>query len=362
MRLGRPSLVLALVVPTVTGCGLLEGGSTVDDAFEALPADAVTVSFVDRGAMAERLDVEGTDPREVSDADVDDYGRLFQDEESAVAATALDPYLRDMKDAPINAFDVEWEARVFWGAGDSAAGATVWKVGDDLDFEALAADLEGKGYGASSAGDLTVYSIDAAESDEITATVGGTYPAPLMLNVLLDEDEEVVAAGTTPEALEDLAAVIADDSDSLADAGSMDDLLETAEDDPELAWMTTAEASVCIGSGPGFPEELADQYDGLGVPEARALFVAGDDADVLLALQFASADAAEDDLEEREALIEDGLDLRSQRPFDDLGDFSVDQDGEFVLIEEDFDGGARQATVAESASSGPGVCLAEDAG
>ena len=41
----------------------------------------------------------------------------------------------------------------------------VWKVGDDLDFDALAEDLEDKGYDKGESGDLPVYSVDPLAVD-----------------------------------------------------------------------------------------------------------------------------------------------------------------------------------------------------
>ena len=163
---------------------------------------------------------------------------------------------------------------------------------------------------------------------------------PIMLNVLLAEDEQIVAASPVDrETLADIAAVIRDDDDSLADAGGFDDLLDAAEDDPDIAWLTEDPAAVCAGA------------------VARALFVSGDDADVRLALQYDGEDDAKDDLEARKTLVEDGVDPLTRKPFDDLGDFELEQDGALLLIDEDFEGGARFAIQAERRGGGPGACV-----
>jgi len=368
MRLGRRSLVALTLVfaPALAGCELLDlrGGSTVEDAFEYLPADTLSVQFADRGAMAERLGVDDIDPRDVSRDDVDRYIEKLGDEDgTAVAATALAPYLHDLQGAPLNEFDIEWEAFATWGDADddSHRGATVWKVGDDLDFQALAEDLEDKGYDEGGAGDLPIYSITQAGVDVDTGTVGGVYPAPLMLNVLLDEDEQLVAAAVSTDALGDIADVVTDDADSLADDGGMDDLLDAADGDPELAALTAGGPTLCNGNRNGgpLPERLPDGYADLGRPDARALFVAGEDAKALLVLHYGSEDDAEADLDAREALVAEGVDIQTRESFDDLGHFSLEQDGDLVLIEEDFDGGPAQAVRAERSGSGPGVCVQE---
>lgn len=363
MRLGRPLVhpVLALVgvvAATLTGCGLFDRGSTLEDAFEYLPADTFSVAFADRQAMAERLGADDLDPRDVSDDDLDDYvTTLREEEDTAVAGTALSRYLQVMKDAPLNELDVSWEVQATWGddPADADGSATVWKVGDDLDFDALAEDLHAKGYDESSVGDLSAYSVEISAADD--GTIGGVYPAT-MLNVLLDEDEQLVVSAVDLRALEEVADVVADDADSLADAGGMDDLVDAADGDPEVARLETEGSRVCFPTGQQLPDDLRAEYGDLGRPEARALFVSGDDdPPARLVLQYDDGDAAKDDLEARETLIEDGKELRSQRPFDDLGDFSVERDGDLLVIDEDFDGGPRQAVIAEESGGGPGTCF-----
>ena len=364
MRLGCRSLVALTLVsaPALAGCGLLDldGGPTVGDAFEYLPADTYQVRFADRAAMAERLGIDDIDPRDVSDSDIDDYVEP-QLTEDAVVSTAITPYLEAMKDAPLNDFDIEWQADATWGddPGSPTGSAFVWKVGDDVDFDALAEDLEDKGYDKGSAGDLPTYSVDLSEADPETGLVGGVYPLP-MLDVLLDEDDQIVAAGVgSADSLSDIADVIADDADSLADDGGMDDLVEAADGDPELAWLTIAGPSLCPGLGRPLPKDIRHEYADLGRPESRALFISGDDPEALLALQYGSEDQAKDDLEAREALVDEGVDIQTRTSFDELGDFSFEQDGDLLLIEEDFDGGPAQAARAERSGGGPGVCVPE---
>jgi len=367
MRLGRrvPTAALALALafaPTLAGCGLLDldGGSTLEDAFEYLPADTFSVEFADRGSMAERLGVDDIDPRDVRDSDLDDVLAAFKEErETTLATTELTAWLQAMKDAPLNDFDVEWQAFAAWGDADEDIGdlaATVWKVGDDVDFDALADDLKEKGYDVGSSGDLPMYSIDLSEADT-AGLVGGVYPAPLMLNVMLDKDDEIVVVAPTPDPLGDVADVIADDTDSLADdSGGMGDLLDAADGDPELAVLTAGGPGLCDDGGGPLPEQLQDEYGDLGRPDARALFVAGEDPKALLVLQYGSEDDAKADLDAREALIDEGVDIQTRESFDDLGHFSLEQDGDLVLIDEDFDGGPVQALRAERARGGPGVC------
>lgn len=349
-----------MAAPTLTGCGLFDGGSNVEDVFEYVPANTFQVRFSDRGVMAERLGVDDVDPRDVSDGDIDDYLEALEDEGyegegyggDDVAATALTDYLKAMKDAPLNDFDIEWEAYAAWGddPAEPDGEVHVWKVGDDVDFEDLADDLDDKGYDEERSAGSSIYTADPAAIDRRN-TFDGVYPA-VMRSALLDEDNRLVVASYAPEPLEAIAEVIADDSDSLADGGEMDDLLDAAADDPEIAWLTNGGPSLCSASEPPIPEELRAEYDELGRPSARAIFVPGSDGPAVVALLFDSEDAAEDDLAARERLV---------RGLTDLGDFEVSRDGALVVIEEDFADGAEQALAAESLGNGPGFCLQEAA-
>lgn len=355
--LARPVFALVLLVsPTLTGCGLFDEGSTAEEAFEYLPADTFSVEFADRGAMAERLGVDDIDPRDVSDEDLEDYREVLlrkdeDDESYAAATTRLTPFYENLRDAPLNDFDIEWEASASWGddAEDADGRATVWKVGDDLDFDHLAEDLESRGYQR----DGSLLSLDVDDLD-FDGTVDGVYPGAHMLNVLLDEEENVIAVAGAVDALGDIADVIADDADSLADEGAMDDLIDAAEDDLEVAWLRSG-SEVCHTRDRPLAEDLAAAYDDLGRPEARAVLVSGGD-EVVVALRYDNDDAAEDDLEARQALVEDGVDPVTAEPYDELGDFSFERDGELILIDADYDKGVRQALQAELRGGGPAVC------
>ncbi|KAA1426030.1 hypothetical protein [Nocardioides antri] len=362
MRLGRPvlrpaSALVVVLAPTLAGCGLFDRGSSVEEAFEYVPADTYQVRFADREAWAERISTDDLDPRDLSESDVEDYlGAALEHSDDAVSFTELSPHLRAMRDAPFNDVDVQWEIQATWGDPDEPGGgsAFVWKVGDDVDFDALAEDLVDKGYDDQGDGDLAIYSTDVSEASE-TGKHGGVYPL-VMSNVLLDEDEQIVAGSiSSPEPLRDVADVITDDADSLADDGRMNDLLDAADGDPELALMTTGGEAGCALGG-RLDERQRAIYDDLGRPEARALLVYGEDPEVLLALQYDSDDAAEDDVAAREDLVQDGVDPITAQPFAELGDFDLERAGDLVLIAEDFAGGAASAVQAEQSGGGPGAC------
>ncbi|KAA1418992.1 hypothetical protein F0U44_11035 [Nocardioides humilatus] len=328
-RLRHSALALTVAVaPLLSGCALIDllgGESSIEKSFEYLPADTFQVLF--------------TDADVADDLDPSELGR----------------YAETMEDARFNQGDVEWEAWAAWGEpGDSEQTAAVWKVEDDTDLDALADDLEAHGYTKDRVDGRDLFSIEPSSVAE-----DSPYPVPLLLNVLIDEDEQVVAGAPDAASLEDVAAVIGDDDDSLADDGGFDDLLDAADDDPEVAWLTRAGFAVCLTNDRGVPQDQRSAYADLGRPEARALFVS-DDADVRLALQFASEDDAKDDLDAREMLLDDGIDPVTRKPYDELGDYDLEQDDDRVVIDEDLEGSAAVAIRAERRGGGPGVCGPEE--
>ncbi|GAA4091008.1 hypothetical protein GCM10023066_28020 [Nocardioides kongjuensis] len=246
-NLGRLALSTALLGASLSGCALLDGSSRLEEALEYLPADATTVTFVDRAAIAER--VGDGDPETA-------YG------------TELSRWSAVMGDAAFDDSDVEWEAVA---NGDGLG--RVWKMSDDLDFDAVAADLEDAGFERSGSADRPVFEADLADADE-TGLIGGRYPAAPLLTLALVPDEELIVSGSDVPALLD---VVTDDTDSLADAGSFGDLVDEAEDQDGLEYAALTLEPACGGSGRLSPEQAAQQYGGLLHPDAMALFVTADE-------------------------------------------------------------------------------------
>jgi len=180
---GRLSLLLVLLGPTSSGCALLDGSSRLEEALEYLPAASTTVAFTDGGND--------------------------QDWPALLADTGLD------------ATDVVWEAVATAADGS----ARVWKTVDDLDFDAVAARLAGAGHERSGAADRPTFTAGSA-------------------TLALVPDEELVVSGSDVDAL---LAVVTDDADSLADAGSLGDLLDHAGDQDalEYAALTLAPPDGC---------------------------------------------------------------------------------------------------------------------
>jgi hypothetical protein len=246
-NLGRLALSTALLGTSLSGCALLDGSSRLEEALEYLPADATTVTFVDRAALAERV---GDGEPETA------YG------------TELSRWSAVMEDAAFDDSDVEWEAIA---NGDGLA--RVWKMSDDLDFDAVAADLEDAGFERSGSADRPVFTADLADADE-TGLIGGRYPAAPLLSLALVPDEELIVSGSEVSALLD---VVTDHTDSLADAGSFGDLVDEADDQDALEYAGLSVAPACGGTGRLSPEQATQLYEGLLSPDAMALFATPED-------------------------------------------------------------------------------------
>lgn len=294
---GRLALLAAVAGISLSGCALLDGSSRLEEALEYLPANATTVSFVDRAAIADRV---GDGSPETA------YG------------TELSRWSAVMDDAAFDDSDIEWEA-VANGEGIGR----VWKMSDDLDFDAVAADLEDAGFERSGSSDRPVFTADLADADA-TGLIGGRYPAAPLLTLALVPDEELVVSGSDVPALLD---VVTDDADSLADAGSFGDLVDTADDQDALEYAALTVEPSCGGSGRVSPEQAAQQYEGLLHPDAgMALFATPDEATGVRL--FADEKDAAADAEGLETYLDERADVTG---FD--ADLDVVSDGRAVLAE-----------------------------
>lgn len=328
--LGRFLSVCAAVLVTssgVSGCGLLDGSSRVQEALEYLPDESTTVTFVDRAAIAERQGFEDL----ATGASDDEVAAWVEAQQEEGYGTDLSRWAAVMQEAAFSDFDVEWEAT----ATSEDHLVRVWKVDEETDFDAIAGDLEDAGYRRSAEGDADVFEIDLSAADATTGFFGGRYPSTLV-SVALVPDEDLVVSGDVAEGL----AVVSDDEDSLADAGRFDDLLDRAptQDDLEYAGLTLA------------PTCAAE--DDLGRPEATAYFAVTDEPLTGVRV-FTDEEAATDDENSLVTYLEgtaraNGLEV----------DFEVEADGDAVVAEAGFDD-RLDVTQAWLRADGPFACPAE---
>lgn len=342
----RSALVAAIVVPLagagLSGCGLFEGSSRLEEALEYLPADTESVSFVDRVKAAERLGVEDVDA-DSSEEELEEYVDAMS---AAGVQTSLARWVDVMaEDAAFSDFDVEWEA---WAA-TSDEGARLLKMSDELDLAEVGDDLVDAGYDESGSGDVREFTASTDDIDELNYVIGDRYPAD-MLEVAVVPDEHLMVIGGWDEVID----AVADDDDSMADDGGFEDLLDEADDVDalEFAALRTGEAT-CRGATE--ERRFGDPFDALGRPESSAFFDAGPDEPRRAVLLFESDEEASADAELREETTELYDDL-----FGGTGDYVVDHDGELVTVETDDEEDIEALHTAALAANGPLVCGLED--
>lgn len=287
---GRPGTAVAatvLLAAGLSGCGLLEGSSRIEEALEYLPGEVTGVTFVDRATMAERLE------RDESPATDEGY------------ATELSAHAKVMEEtAAFDDSDLEWEV-----VGTTDGGLVrVWKLSDDLDLAAVAADLEDAGYERSGSEDTPRL---RAEITDVGADglVGGRYPA-FLLDVAIVPDEHLLVSGTATDLVLD---AVADETDSLSDTGTFDDLLDHAPDEGALEYAALTVRPTCPG----------------GETRGTALLAASEEPVAAVRL-FDSEEEAADDARNLPGLLDEqaatGWDV----------DLTVEQDGDAVVAEADF--------------------------
>lgn len=335
-RLAVATTTLALLATGLTGCGLLDGSSRVEEALEYLPANAETVQFVDRAAMAERLELDDLATGASGD-ELDEWAEAQQDEGYG---TELSPWTRVMQEAAFSELDIEWEAS---GTSADDGRVRVWKLEDDVDFDHLADDLEDAGFERSSSGDIEVFENSLENADE-DGLYGGRYPAQIG-SLALVPDEHLVLSGAVELAID----VADDDEDSLSDEGSFADLLDQAPDAGDLEFAALTTAPLCGAGTRITPEQAAEVYEGLGHPDRGLALFADPDAVTAVRL-FGDGDDAEADAEGLPAYLDDRA---SATGFD--VDLDVQHDGDAVTAEASFDD-RRTMAQAWSRVDGPFAC------
>ena len=315
-----PAVTLALGGASLTGCGLLGGSSSLDDALEVVPSSVDRVIFFDRAAAVERLDIEELE----EDPSEEELHSYLEEVRELPYFTELDSSLVQMLEtAPFSAQDVEWEVAAY--EGDDGFGR-VWKMNDDLDLDDVADELVDAGFEEES-GEGRTLSIDLEEIGEDERYLFS------MQTVTLLRDDHLIVTGPLAD---DVLDVIADDADSAVDDDTFEDLVDST-DDVEVAQMARDDKA-CQAIDRLSPEQLeASGIDELGHPEETGFFVHGDKADVRSVLLFDDEDAAEEDAEAREEFLADGSSPVSGVPYEEFAEWEIDTDGDQERIDLDYD-------------------------
>jgi hypothetical protein len=332
---------LALLMASLTGCGLLGDSSRLDDALEVVPASADRVTFVDRAAIAERFEVDEVETG-ADESELDEYAQAGLE---FPWSTELGPYLLVMQDAPFSELDIEWEVL----ASDSDDGfARAWKMQDDLDLDQVGDQLV-EDYGFEEDGDD-----DARELRIDLSDVAEEHPYLVsIMNVTIVPDEHLMITGPNAD---DVLEAVQDDADSAVDADRFDDLVD-GTDDIEVADLGRGDAACSAGDRPLTPEQLAASgLEELGAPEERGFFVHGQEGDTRAVLLFGDEQAAEDDADARRDFLEEGTSPVSGVPYSEFGDWTVEAEDERVRIDIEYDE-PRDVAAVISRGDYPSVCI-----
>ncbi len=343
-RRALPLVVCAtLALSGLSGCGLLDGGSRLEEALEYLPAGSGYVTFTDRSTYAERVGIDDIE----HGASENDLDRLLEETKDDVVGTDLARYAGPMQDAAFSELSVDWGASATLEGGR----VYVWKMLEDVDLGKVGTDLVDAGYEVEEGDDVDRYWIDPSESDQF-GLYADRYPQGLAV-IAIVADEGLLVSALSARPVSEIVDVVRDDADSLSDSGEYADLLDHVEQDGAESATLAAGDSAC--------RDLTERHRGietldlepLGEPDAYAA-VAGEEADQAVLL-FDDESAAEADAEARP----DYLDAWAETFAIEDVDFSVEADGSAVVIDVDGDGDRVLATATQT-GDGPVACGSSD--
>lgn len=343
----RGMVVATLVVPVLTtglsGCGLLDGGSRLEEALEYLPTRTEAVTFVDRAKAAERLGLDDVDA-DSSEEELEDYAETMSE---AGLSTFLTSRTATMADgAAFTDLDVEWEA----SAATADAGGHLLKMADELDLDEVGDALAEAGYDESGSADVREFTYSADDLDQ-SYVIADYYPAN-MLEVAIVPDEHLMILGGWEEIID----AVTDDDDSMADDGGFHDLVDEADDLDALesAVLLTGDAT-CARGDAGFRRGDLLDLDRLGRPVSSAYFDAGPDRTRRAVLLFETEDEAAADAEVRTEVTDIFEDLASAE-----GDYEVEADGEIVTVSIDDETNVDSLHTQVRVGDGPLACGVEE--
>lgn len=267
--------------PSATPAGT-ETLTSLEQALAVLPASTSGVTFVDRVAVAQRLDLPDDFPAA-------DYAAVAGYD--VVAGTPMLDYLAAMDEAgaAVDERDVLWSAAAQVDGADGPV--TVYRVGDEVDLGALVDDLAERGFTEDEVdGRPHLVAPDRLYDDQ--GTLAGAYALDFY-DVVVDAEAHLVVSGADADQVLD---VVDGDADSLATAGSVTGVLEGVGDVQRVA---LAAPAVCQGAG-------SRERAGLGTPRATAVVHSGEPLTASARLQFSDEQTAKRDLRARKGLLGKG--------------------------------------------------------
>ncbi|MDO9455378.1 hypothetical protein [Nocardioides sp.] len=363
-RVLLPCLALVLAASPLSGCdegderdggaagrpgsaGDSASGDELAEALAVVPADATTVQFVDRRAVAERLRIEDARPEEYLDAVGDD----------AVGGTDLLTSLTTMAaGAVFDERDVTWSVT----AEVDQSGFSVYRLSDDVDLDALGDDLVEIGLSEDDArGGRRHFSGVPSEISDVTGLVGGVYPAGFY-DVTLDSEDHLVLLGS--DVVDSVLETVDGEAGSLADVEAVGELLSDGPADPDDAGdaelVLVDRQLECLPRDSRLTPEDLERFDEQtrDLPRPLALsYVVSDGARATAGrLSFTDEESAETDLETRRAYLDEAPLLSGDR-FSDLGSAELSREGSVVEIGLDLRDPRRGVNLAQL-GDGPFAC------
>ncbi len=298
------------------------GTSTLDGALRVLPGDALSVSFNDRSAAAERLGLTASTSSEYAAgfADAIGEGLLDGSEELGGLFGPSTEFTEITADLPFNEFSVLWTARASFEPSRAIglAGVTVYQMEPETDLDAIADDLAEAGLVEEDLSGRRHLVADSPGSVLVGGVVGKGYPRDF-LDVTVDTDADLVIVGSNSDTV---LEVLDGERESLADSGIFDDLL-AATDRVETADL---EADPCLA-------EADDGVTSDTEPTAVGAVVYGSDLRVSARMSFVDDAAAAADLEARLPYLQDGKFGDDGKPLETFGSFEATRSGPVIDIE-----------------------------
>ncbi|GAA5145257.1 hypothetical protein GCM10023340_14260 [Nocardioides marinquilinus] len=330
MRIPPALAALALTLAALVGCSDDGDGADVDpggdhlaEAADVLPSDSTLVEFVDRAASAERAGVGGTE------VPVDDYVAALRSDDVAGSPLATTLVTADEAGVALDERGVEWSAAVTLGTGSGRA-ATVVSVADDVDLDAMVAELEEAGLAREEADGRTHLTGLASDLVDVsTGTIAGGYPAGFY-DVTVDPDARLVVTGDDAS---EVFRTVDGDTSSLAD-GPLGDLLDGVEGNDRVRLEALPDCTRALLGGRVTPEQLERiEQEAPAFQRPLQTLLAQGDGDPQVRLLMADDDVAAADVEVRQTFLDEGTLLSSGEPIADVLSGTVTQDGNEVVVD-----------------------------
>ena len=294
-------------------------GETFVDALAVVPEGTESVYFNDPVAAAARLGLSATTVDEYNRGLIDYFvgttGSGDQDPGGLLGPSSV--YFERMSDLPFNEFGVLWAVEGISDGGGSVF--TIYKMKQDVDFDAIAEDLLAAGLEEDNLlGRRHLFADNPRDVISNQGIIGDGYPLEFK-EVTIDPDAGLLIVGNQGERI---LEVLDGDRESAAEAGTYDTLVGGVEGVERAALVTEGEP--CLERLSRFDLQKAAQSGHL---------VYGDDVTLTARLAFADTDMAARDLEARRDYLDTATFGVNDEPLASIGTADLTVDDSVITIE-----------------------------